>query len=66
MADKLKKKHRDRLWVDVEGDAWFWNADTENWACLVPDLYGGYAPTLMQNPNKTFGPFTELLRSSEY
>lgn len=34
-VNRLKKKHRDRLWMDCEGDIWFFNHDTDQWNVLM-------------------------------
>lgn len=39
---KLKKRHRNSVWRDGEGDLWFWDAYTQQWRVLMADLDGGY------------------------
>lgn len=38
IVNKLKKKHRNDYWLDVDGFLWFWNADAEQWWFLNPVL----------------------------
>lgn len=39
---KLKKKHRDYIWKDEEGDYWYYDSDEEQWCVLVCDLNVGF------------------------
>lgn len=39
---KLKKKHRDYIWRDEEGDYWYWDAIKHQWCVLMGDEEGGF------------------------
>lgn len=50
-ASKLKKKHRNWIWADEEGDFWYWDSVTESWATLICDQDGGFRLSDDHNPN---------------
>lgn len=39
---QLKKKHRDHIWRDEEGDYWYWDAIKLAWCVILADLDGGF------------------------
>lgn len=39
---KLKKKHRDYIWKDEEGDYWYWDSTEQQWCVLMADIEGGF------------------------
>lgn len=39
---KLKKKHRDYIWRDEEGDYWYWDTIKETWCAILGDMEGGF------------------------
>ncbi len=42
MKTELKKKHRNRVWLDSDGDVWFWNSGLNAWNVLCAGA-GGYS-----------------------
>lgn len=48
---KLKKKHRDYIWRDEEGDYWYWDSITAKWTVILADYAdGGFYTTNRYDP----------------
>lgn len=46
VVNKLKKKHRNDYWLDVDGFLWFWNLDAKEWWFLTVEMFphDGFRP----------------------
>lgn len=42
IVTRLKKKHRDHIWRDEEGDFWFWHPELDKWCVLLASAKGGF------------------------
>lgn len=63
-VERLKKKHRNALWIDGDGDVWFYDAQKGVWRYLdgyseeplgVQDISNGIA-----TPDDFHGPYKRL------
>jgi len=41
-VNQLKKKHRDYIWLDQEGDYWYWDAIKLKWCVILADIDCGF------------------------
>lgn len=64
MANKvpyLKYRHRDSVWVDADGDLWWFNTEKGLWQCLYSQGEEGFMKPvrgLTIAPNSNHGPYT--------
>ncbi|WZB38363.1 hypothetical protein SEA_BAZZLE_76 [Mycobacterium phage Bazzle] len=56
----LKEKHQTDLWVDKDGEVWFFNCDIGGWYVLTL-CCEGYDPG-GANPIAEYGPYTRINR----
>lgn len=61
---KLKNKHTGDVWVDADGDVWYFNVDDEQW--YVISAFDPDSPSFVlvadASPNVNFGPYRKLNR----
>lgn len=60
-VNKLKKKHRNDYWLDVDGFLWFWNAESADWWYLACGWLGGHFPqSTIDTDGWPDGPYTRV------
>lgn len=60
MAQKLKAKHQDRVWVDGDGDVWFFDVNKNKWRYLAITEDGVEYISENAAPNIHHGPYTAI------